>query len=98
MRSAKNTTQPAPKWQLVETVFESDYNIEILEGEFAGLVFRFDRLGFIPEGDGVKIHFHYDLIHTAHYGNLELTSEACSATIIHILREYLNLGDDVGSH
>ena len=93
MTSTKSTPRLAPEWCELVTEF-GDSNIEILSGPYAGVVFRFIRLGFVPTiDDGVQIKFEYDLIHTANFDALELTSGPCNATIIEILKEYLKLGE-----
>jgi hypothetical protein len=63
-------------------------------------VIRFLRLGFIPDaGDGLTVKFEYDIINAAGgvgTAPMDLTSAELQATIIEILKQYLNLGDRVG--
>jgi hypothetical protein len=96
--STPSTKRLTPNWCELVTDF-NDRNIEILDGEYAGVVFRFVRVGFIPQpNDQLQINFQYDLIHTADFGEEELTAGQCNIIIIEILKEYLELRgyNDVG--
>jgi hypothetical protein len=96
--STPNTKRLTPNWCTLVNEFDSS-SIEILDGEFAGVVFRFVRVGFIPQPDDtLQINFQYDLIHTADFGVEELTHGRCNTIIIEILKEYLEIRryNDVG--
>lgn len=98
--SKTNTKPPVPKWTAVYQEEFDDYNILIEDGPWAGVVIRFQRLGFIPDiNDGLTVKFEYDIINAAGGpgGTVQdLTSAELQSTIIEILKQYLNLGDRVG--
>jgi len=96
--STPNTQRLTPNWCTLVNGFD-DSSIEILDGKYVGVVFRFVRVGFIPQpNDELQINFQYDLIHTADFGEDELTSGPCNTIIIEILKEYLEIKgyQDVG--
>lgn len=64
-----------------------------------GIIFRITKVGAIPQIDGgVKLEFIYEFIHTNNLDDELLTSDTNTAIIIGVIRDYLNLGDDVGKN
>jgi hypothetical protein len=99
MTSTKNTRPSAPKYKAVYQEEFDDYNLVIESGVYAGLVFRILRLGFLPQPDeSVMIKFQYDVINVGVLTEEQLTSEDCKYTIIEVIKDYLNLENNVGSH
>ena len=93
-----NTKQPTTKWCELRTEF-GDSNLEILDGPLFGVIFRITRVGAIPQIDeSVKLEFVYEFIHTGDIDSEVLTSEASTTIIIDVIKEYLNLGDNVGKN
>ena len=96
--STPSTKRLTPNWCTLVNDFD-DSSIEILDGPYAGIVFRFVRVGFIPQpDDALQINFQYDLIHTGDFTVEELTSGKCNTIITEILKEYLEIKgyEDVG--
>lgn len=92
-----STKPQVPKWSAVYQDAFDDYNILIEDGEYAGLVIRFKRLGFIPDSDdGLTVKFEYDVINAGGGPGsvpIDLTSAHCRDTIIEVLKQYLDIGE-----
>lgn len=93
-----NTKQPTTKWCELRTEF-GDSNLEILDGALTGIIFRITKVGAIPQIDeGVKLEFVYEFIHTGDIDSEVLTSAETNTIIVDVIREYLNLGDHIGTN
>lgn len=93
-----NTKQPTTKWCELRTEF-GDSNLEILDGPLSGIIFRITKVGAIPQMDeSVKLEFIYEFIHTNDADPEILTSADSTTIIIDVIKEYLNLGDNVGKN
>ena len=93
-----NTKQPTTKWCELRTEF-GDSNLEILDGPLFGVIFRIIKVGAIPQiDDSVKLEFVYEFIHTGDIDSDVLTSADSNNIIIDVIKEYLNLGDGIGTN
>jgi hypothetical protein len=91
---SKTNTQKslAPSWcELVTDV--GGNNLEILDGPLTGVVFRPTTLGVIPDadGDGVRLQFNYELIHTGAVTIDALTTTDSQSIIMAVIKEYLEI-------
>lgn len=90
----KNTTPPYPKIELVENDVDDIWNIRIVDGDFAGVVYRYNQVRFIEEQDILRISYDYDLLDTGAHSEEELTSQQFKHTIHCILEQLLTEGQD----
>ena len=90
----KNTTPPYPKTELIANDIDDTWNIKIVDGDFAGVMFRYNQVRFIEEGDHLRIAYEYDLLDTGIHSEEELTSQQFKYTIHSILEQFLTEGQD----
>lgn len=90
----KNTTPPYPKTELIANDVDDTWNIRIVDGDFSGVVYRYNRVRFIEEADQLRIAYEYDLIDTGNLSEEELTSQQFKSTIHSILEQFLTEGQD----
>jgi hypothetical protein len=85
---------PQPKTELLASEVDDSWNIKIASGDFAGVVFRFNRVRFVENDDRLRIAYEYDVLDSANISDEELTSPAFKSTIDSILELYLTEGPD----
>lgn len=90
----KNTTPPYPKTELIANDVDDTWNIRIVDGDFAGVMYRYNRVQFIEEMGQLRIAYEYDLIDTGNFSEEELTSQQFKHTIHSILEQFLTEGQD----
>lgn len=90
----KNTRPLPPKIDLIANDIDDVWNISIVDGDFAGVVFVFNRVQFIEEDTGLRISYGYDIIDSGIHSEEALTSPQFKATIHCILEQVLTQGQD----
>jgi hypothetical protein len=81
----------------VASEVDDTWMIKITSGDFAGVVYRYNRVGFVEEPSGLRIRFEYDVIDSGSIAEEELTSPQFKATISSILESFLEESQD-GKH
>jgi hypothetical protein len=88
----KNTKPQPPKIELIANDIDEVWNIRIVDGDFAGVVFTFNRVQFIEEDAGLRISYGFDIIDSSIHSELALTSPQFKVTIHSILEQVLTEG------
>ncbi len=78
-----------PEFELVANDIDDNWDIKITTGEFAGVLFRFGQVRFLPEDDQLTIKYDYDIIDSGGLDLSTLTRAEFKYTLHHILEQLL---------
>ena len=90
----KKNTPLCPTTEFLPSEVDDLWNVKITSGDFAGVIYRYNRVGFEEDGMGLRIKFEYDVLDSGPVGEADLTSPQFKATISNILEQFLNEGND----
>jgi hypothetical protein len=87
--STKPTPRLAPEFELVANAIDDNWDLKITTGEFAGVLFRFGQVRFLPDDHSMTIKYDYDIIDSGGLDMAALTSPEFKYTLHHILEQLL---------
>ena len=90
MTLKKNTPPPLPTYEFIEDPINDIYHVCITSGEFAGVVFRYDEVKFIPNVNGVVCKFTWNFVRNVN----NLPTDVVQPTITVILDDILAKEND----
>ncbi len=88
-KSTKPTQPLAPEFALVANDIDDNWDIKITTGDYAGVLFRFGQVRFLPEDDQLTIKYDYDIIDSGGLAMSALTAPEFKYTLHNILEQLL---------
>jgi hypothetical protein len=85
MTSMLHTKPPTPTYEFIEDPIDDTTHIHITSGDYAGVVFRYFQLRFVPNTDELKIKFNYRVVRNPYV----LTDEELQPIITVVLDDIL---------
>ena len=86
-----STDKKNPKWKLVahdKAFHDRQWSVEILVGDYKGVVYQYDSVRFVGDDDDWKLH--YNTINCANPNQKDLDSKEFVAVMDEILLELLS--------